>query len=100
MTDSFVEIITTGAVIHLYRKREQIEVSTTRDFQYPRNLMAYIYEDGEMHGAVALSICHFIRCVLQDEEPLITLGSSLRVTRILDAIQRSIELAAPVCMTS
>jgi len=96
MTDSFVEVITTGAVIHLDRKREQIEVSTAQGFQYPRNLLGYTYEDGEMHGAVTLSIHHFVKCVLQDREPLVTLESSLRVTRILDAIQRSIDLKALV----
>lgn len=96
MTDSFVEVITTGAVIHLDRKREQIEVSTAQGFQYPRNLLGYLYEDGEMHGAVTLSIHHFVKCILHDREPLVTLESSLQVTRILDAIQRSVDLRAPV----
>jgi predicted dehydrogenase len=100
MTDSFLEIITTGAVIHLDRKREQIEVSTDQGFQYPRNLLGYVYEEGEMHGAVPLSVHHFIKCVLEDREPLVTLDSSLRVTRILDAIQRSIDLGAPVTLES
>ena len=100
MTDSFVEVITTGAVIHLDRKREQIEVSTVNGFQYPRNLLGYAYEGAEMHGAVPLSIHHFVKCVLLDREPLVTLESSLRVTRILDAIQRSIDLGAPVRLES
>jgi predicted dehydrogenase len=100
MTDSFIELITTDCVIHLDRKREQIEVSTAESFQYPRNLLAYAYEDGELHGAVELSLKHFIRCVLEDREPLVTLESSLTVTRILDAIQRSIDLGAPVRLES
>jgi len=96
MPDSFVEVITTGAAIHLDRKREQIEVSTAKAFQYPRNLLAYTYADGDVHGAVPLSLDHFIRCVLEDRQPMITLESSLRVTRILEAIQRSIEAGAPI----
>jgi predicted dehydrogenase len=96
MPDSFVEVITTGAAIHLDRKREQIEISTAKAFQYPRNLLALPYLDGEIHGAVPLSLHHFVSCVLEDREPLVTLASSLRVTRILDAIQRSIETHAPV----
>jgi predicted dehydrogenase len=100
MTDSFMEIITTGAVIHLDRKREQIEVSTVEGFHYPRNLLGYVYDEGEMHGAVPLAVHHFIRCVLEDREPMVTLQSSLRVTRILDAIQRSIDLDAPVALDS
>jgi predicted dehydrogenase len=96
MPDSFVEVITTAAAIHLDRKREQIEISTAKAFQYPRNLLALPYEDGEIHGAVPLSIGHFVKCVQDDREPLVTLDSSLRVTRILDAIQRSIEASAPI----
>ncbi len=87
-------------VIHLDRKREQIEVSTVNGFQYPRNLLGYAYEGAEIHGAVPLSIHHFVKCVLLDREPLVTLESSLRVTRILDAIQRSIDLGAPVRLES
>ena len=87
-------------VIHLDRKREQIEVSTVNGFQYPRNLLGYAYEGSEIHGAVPLSIHHFVKCVLLDREPLVTLESSLRVTRILDAIQRSIDLGAPVRLES
>ncbi len=96
MPDSFVEVITAGAAIHLDRKREQIEISTAKAFQYPRNLLAYTYDDGEVHGAVRLSLDHFLQCVQTGREPMITLESSLRVTRILDAIQRSIEACAPV----
>jgi predicted dehydrogenase len=96
MPDSFIEVITTGAAIHLDRKREQIEVSTAEAFKYPRNLLAYTYGDGEIHGAVPLSLHHFIKCVLEDREPSVTLESSLRVTRILEAIHRSIEARAPV----
>ncbi len=96
MPDSFIEVITTGAAIHLDRKREQIEISTAEAFKYPRNLLAYTYGDGEVHGAVPLSLDHFIKCVLEDREPLVTLESSLRVTRILEGIQRSIDTRAPV----
>jgi predicted dehydrogenase len=95
-TDSFIEVITTGSVIHLDRKCEQIEVSTEKSYRYPRHSMSYIYEDGELHGAVGLSVRHFIKCVLEDREPLVTLDSSLRVTRILDAIQKSIDQGGPI----
>jgi predicted dehydrogenase len=96
MPDSFIEVITTGAAIHLDRKREQIEISTAAAFKYPRNLLAYTFGDGEVHGAVPLSLNHFIKCVLEDREPMITLESSLRVTRILEGIHRSIEARAPI----
>ena len=96
MTDSFIEVITTGGVIHLDRKKEQVEVSSAAEYAHPRNLLGLDYEDGELHGAVPLSVHHFVKCVQQGREPLVTLESSLRVTRILDAIQRSIDSAAPI----
>lgn len=100
MVDSFVEVITTDGVIHLDRKREQIEVASHKSYQYPRNLLAYVFEDGEAHGAVTLSINHFIKCVLRDREPTVTLASSLQVTRILDAIQRSITSGTAVHLSN
>jgi predicted dehydrogenase len=100
MTDSFLEIITSRAVIHLDRKREQIEVSTAEGYHYPRNLLGYMYEEGGLHGAVPLCLHHFISCVLEDREPMVTLESSLKVTRVLDAIQRSIDLGAPAVLRS
>lgn len=96
MPDSFIEVVTTSSVVHLDRKVEQVELSSPQGFQYPRNLLMTVYEDNELHGAVPLSIRHFIKCVQQDRNPLVSLESSVRVTRILDAIQRSIESCTPV----
>ncbi len=83
MVDSFIQVVTSDQVIHLDRKIEQIEVASLQRHDYPRNLLAYDYEFGEVHGAVPQSINHFVRCVLEDKEPLVTLESSLTVTRIL-----------------
>jgi predicted dehydrogenase len=96
LPDSFIEIVTTNSVIHMDRKRERIELSTPKGFQYPRNLLTTVYEDDKLHGAVPLSIYHFIMCVLLDREPPVTLESPLRVTRILEAIQQSIDQKAVV----
>lgn len=91
MVNSFIQVVTENQVIHLDRKCEQLELATPERHEYPRNLLAYPYENGEVHGAVPLSINHFVRCVVEDKEPFVSLESSLTVTRILDAIQRSIE---------
>jgi predicted dehydrogenase len=91
MVDSWVQIVCENQVIQLDRKYEQLEIATPLKHEYPRNLLAYNFENNEVHGAVPLSINHFIRCVDEDLEPLVTLQSSLTVTRILDAIQKSIE---------
>ena len=91
MVDSWVQIVCENQVIHLDRKYEQLEIATPLKHEYPRNLLAYNFENDEVHGAVPLSINHFIRCVDENLDPLVTLQSSLTVTRILDAIQKSIE---------
>lgn len=98
MTDSFVQVVCENQVIHLDRKCEQIELATAQGHEYPRNLLAYQYELGEVHGAVPQSINHFVRCVIEDREPLITLESSLTVTRVLDAIQRSLETNSTISL--
>lgn len=89
MTDSFVEVIGTAGVIHLDRKREQIEIATAERFSYPRNLLnATIH--GRPRGAVRDAITHMIDCVLDNLEPLVTLESSRHVTAILAAIHESV----------
>lgn len=98
MVDSFIQVVTAQQVIHLDRKCEQVELATPNRHEYPRNLLAYPYENGEIHGAVPLSINHFVRCIVEDKEPLVTLKSSLTVTRILDAIQRSIDTNASILL--
>jgi predicted dehydrogenase len=98
MTDSFIEVVFTDGMIHMERKQEQIEVATPKSYTWPRSLISYPYEDGELHGAIELSLNHFVKCVHEDREPLVTLQSSLRVTRILDAVQRSIETARPISL--
>lgn len=70
-------------------------MSTAEGFQYPLNLLGYLREDGEMLGAVPLAIHHFAKRVSEEWGPSATLEGSLCVTRILDAIQRPIDMSAP-----
>ncbi|WP_084959180.1 Gfo/Idh/MocA family protein [Thermoactinospora rubra] len=95
MTDSFVEVIGTDGVIHLDRKREQIEIATQKDFTYPRNLLLRTVH-GRAAGAARDAVWHMIDCVAHDREPLITLESSLHVTAVLEAVHASIDSGRPV----
>jgi predicted dehydrogenase len=95
MTDSFVELIFERAVLHLDRKREQLEIATEGAFEYPRNLLVNSV-GGRPGGAAPAAVRHFVDAVLDGTEPLVTLASSVRVTRILDAIHRSCAEGAPV----
>lgn len=94
MVDSFVEVIGTDGVIHLDRKREQIEIATEKAFEFPRNLLVRTVH-GVPAGATRDAIHHFVDCVRSDTEPLVTLESSRHVTAILAAIHRSIASGRP-----
>jgi predicted dehydrogenase len=95
MTDSFVELIFERAVIHLDRKREQLEIATEGAFEYPRNLLIN-RAGGAPGGAASAAVRHFVDALLDGTEPLVTLASSVRVTRILEAVHRSCAEGAPV----
>lgn len=88
MTDSFVELILTRGAIHLDRKREQIEVASEKRFEYPRNLLVNRV-GGRPSGSAYAAVTHFVDAVLDGHDPLVSLESSVRVTRILEAIHRS-----------
>jgi predicted dehydrogenase len=94
MTDSFIELIFSGAAIHLDRKREQMEIATEQKFEYPRNLLINRV-GGRPGGSTYAAVCHFVDAVLDDLEPLVTLESSVRVTEVLEAIHRSCVEGAP-----
>jgi predicted dehydrogenase len=88
MTDSFVELILTRGVIHLDRKREQIEIAGEQRFEYPRNLLVNRV-GGRPSGSTYAAVTHFVDAVLDGHDPLVSLESSVRVTQILEAIHRS-----------
>jgi predicted dehydrogenase len=95
MTDSFVELIFERAVIHLDRKREQLEIASEVAFEYPRNLLINRV-GGRPGGSAAAAVWHFVDALLDGTAPLVSLSSSVRVTRILEAIHRSCAEGAPV----
>jgi predicted dehydrogenase len=95
MTDSFLELIFTDAVIHLDRKREQIEVATHERFSYPRNQLAGRV-GGKPSGSTAAAVTHFVDAVLDRTAPLVTLDSSVHVTEVLVAIDESWRQGRPV----
>jgi predicted dehydrogenase len=95
MTDSFVELIFERGVLHLDRKREQLEIATDAKFEYPRNLLVNNV-GGRPGGSAAAAVWHFVDAVLDGGDLLVSLESSVRVTRVLDAIHRSCAQQGPV----
>lgn len=95
MTDSFVELVFSDAVVHLDRKHEQIELATADSFSYPRNQLAGRV-GGRPSGSTAAAIAHFVDAVLDGTSPLVSLDSSVHVTEVLVAIDESWRTGRPV----
>jgi len=88
--DSFVEIIGTSGHVHLDRKRESYEISTEKQFSYPKGfLMADIF--GRMRGAFPSCLEDFAYAILNDTEPRVTGFDGRQVTAALEAIHQSLE---------
>lgn len=94
MTDSYIELVGESGVIHLDRKDEQLHVASEEAYEWPRiAIMPKIA--GKQQGALTEVVQHFIACVRDDKQPLVTLESSRQVTAILDALHRSIASGKP-----
>jgi predicted dehydrogenase len=94
LTDSFVEVIGTGGHLHFDRKRESIEMSTEKQFTYPKTfLLADVF--GRMRGAFVECLSDFVSAITHDSEPRVTAFDGRQVTAVLDAISRSLASGRP-----
>lgn len=94
LTDSFVEVIGTDGHLHFDRKRESIEMSTTRQFTYPKTfLLADVF--GRMRGAFVECLSDFVSAIRDDTEPRVTALDGRQVTAVLEAISRSLASGQP-----
>ncbi|HEX2641148.1 MAG TPA: Gfo/Idh/MocA family oxidoreductase [Pyrinomonadaceae bacterium] len=89
IVDSFVEVVGSGGHIHFDRKRESIEMSTEKQFTYPKVfLTAEIF--GKLRGAFVECLSDFLDAILNDTEPKVTAFDGRQVTAVLDAVSRSL----------
>lgn len=93
IVDSFVEVVGGAGHIHLDRKRESIEVSTEKNFSYPKGFLN-LEVFGHMRGAFASCLEDFLYAVLEDTVPHVTAFDGRQVTATLEAIHRSLESGA------
>lgn len=90
IVDSFVEVVGSSGHIHFDRKRESIEMSTEKQFTYPKVfLTAEIF--GKLRGAFVECLSDFVDAILTDTEPKVTAFDGRQVTAVLDAVSRSLE---------
>lgn len=94
LTDSFVEVIGTEGHLHFDRKRESIEMSTTKQFTYPKTfLMSEVF--GRVRGAFVECLSDFVTAVTEDQPTRVTALDGRQVTAVLDAISRSLVSGRP-----
>lgn len=90
IVDSFVEVVGTEGHLHFDRKRESIEMSTPKQFTYPKTFLAHeIF--GKLRGAFVECLSDFVDAIVEGTEPKVTAFDGRQVTAVLDAVSRSLE---------
>ena len=90
IVDSFVEVIGSQGHLHFDRKRESIEMSTPKQFSYPKTFLTHeIF--GKLRGAFVECLSDFVDSIVNDTEPKVTAFDGRQVTAVLDAVSRSLE---------
>lgn len=89
IVDSFVEVVGSSGHLHFDRKRESIEMSTDKQFTFPKVfLTAEIF--GKLRGAFVECLSDFVDAIINDKEPNVTAFDGRQVTAVLDAVSRSL----------
>jgi len=87
--DSYIQLIGTSGHVLLDRKRESLEVSTEKEFSYPKGfLSSEIF--GRLRGAFPYCLEDFAYAILNDTAPRVTGYDGRQVTATLEAIHESI----------
>ena len=102
IVDSFVEVVGSEGHLHFDRKRESIEMSTPKQFSYPKTFLSHeIF--GKLRGAFVECLSDFVDSINNNTEPKVTALDGRQVTAVLDAVTRSLrsghtEAVAPISM--
>lgn len=93
IVDSFVEVVGSSGHLHFDRKRESIEMSTEKQFTFPKVfLTAEIF--GKLRGAFVECLSDFLESIINNTEPNVTAFDGRQVTAVLDAVSRSLTSGA------
>lgn len=89
IVDSFVEVVGSEGHLHFDRKRESIEMSTPKQFSYPKTFLTHeIF--GKLRGAFVECLSDFLDSIINESEPKVTAFDGRQVTAVLDAVSRSL----------
>jgi predicted dehydrogenase len=89
IVDSFVEVVGSRGHLHFDRKRESVELSTEKQFTYPKTFLNYEVF-GKLRGAFVECLSDFVDAIINDTEPKVTAFDGRQVTAVLDAVSRSL----------
>ncbi len=92
--DSIIELVGSDGVIHIDRTRETLAVANKNGYQYPKSSMT-MEVAGRLEGALPTSVGLYIDSLIAGKEAPVTVTDGLEVTRIVDAIHRSLETGGP-----
>ena len=89
IVDSFVEVVGSSGHLHFDRKRESIEMSTEKQFTFPKVFLnSEIF--GKLRGAFVECLSDFVDAIINDSEPNVSAFDGRQVTAVLDAVSRSL----------
>jgi predicted dehydrogenase len=89
IVDSFVEVVGSEGHLHFDRKRESIEMSTPKQFSFPKTFLTQeIF--GKLRGAFVECLSDFLDAIINQTEPKVTAFDGRQVTAVLDAVSRSL----------
>jgi predicted dehydrogenase len=89
IVDSFIEVVGSKGHLHFDRKRESIEMSTEKQFTYPKVfLTAEVF--GKLRGSFVECLSDFVDSIINATEAKVTAFDGRQVTAVLDAVSRSL----------
>ncbi len=96
MVDLKGEIVGSNGAIHIDGSHHRaVQLYTENEAAYPDVfVMPQIY--GKQQGFAAESIRHFVDCVLHDTEPRVNGRDGLEVTKVICAVEKSVNSGSPV----
>jgi predicted dehydrogenase len=95
VTDSFIEIIGEKGTIHIDRMHEGLKVATEKSYQYPKLSLETEVQD-RIVGGIASCLRYFVETLRNGEKPQPDARWGLKIVRISNAIQASIQRQAAV----
>lgn len=97
VADGKKQIYTEKGFINLEMGNDQIEIYDEKGGSNPSFYVRYSAQ-GKVAGAFKHAHDHFIDCILKNTEPEPDANAALKVTMVIEAIHRSIELGRPISL--